>query len=95
MKKMKWRGSHFVIIIISWGTKGDNGVAKDLGVVTKVSKEEGEVELELPTDPQDIENQYGAALMELERKVAPAEVRQKKKGKVTWIEYRSFCFSSQ
>ncbi|ORZ18045.1 chitin synthase 1 [Absidia repens] len=58
---------------VSWGTKGDNGVAKDLGVVTKVSKDEGEVELELPTDPQDIENQYGAALMELERKVTPPQ----------------------
>ncbi|KAI8077884.1 chitin synthase 1 [Halteromyces radiatus] len=58
---------------VSWGTKGDNTIAKDLGVVTKVSKEEGEVELELPTDPQDIENEYGAALMELERKVPPPE----------------------
>lgn len=64
----------------SWGTKGDSGVATDLGVVNKISKDEGEVEVELPTDPQDIENQYGAALMELERKVPPPEVSPSRKG---------------
>jgi hypothetical protein len=37
------------------------------------------VEVELPTDPQDIENQYGAALMELERKVPPPEVSLQRK----------------
>ncbi|KAI8332866.1 chitin synthase 1 [Chlamydoabsidia padenii] len=62
---------------VSWGTKGDSGVATDLGVVNKVSKDEGEVEVELPTDPQDIENQYGAALMELERKLPPPESKPK------------------
>ncbi|CAO3614719.1 unnamed protein product [Cunninghamella blakesleeana] len=56
---------------VSWGTKGDNTIDKDLGVVKKISKKESEVELEMPSDPQDIENVYGAAIMELERKVAP------------------------
>lgn len=28
----------------------------------------------MPSDPQDIENVYGAAIMELERKIAPPKV---------------------
>ena len=36
---------------ISWGTKGDNTIAKDLGTVTtSTTGKKGEVEAELPTD---------------------------------------------
>src|SRR6266567_3525621 len=39
---------------VSWGTKGDNTVAKDLGTVaTAKSGKSGEVEAEVPTDEKD------------------------------------------
>jgi chitin synthase len=36
---------------VSWGTKGDNGAAKDLGGAKKVANKEGEdmYEVDLPT----------------------------------------------
>ncbi|KAL1926303.1 hypothetical protein VTP01DRAFT_6000 [Rhizomucor pusillus] len=58
---------------VSWGTKGDNTVSKDLGVVTRQkktggSKDEEEVELFLPADQLDINSEYEEALQDLERK---------------------------
>lgn len=54
----------------SWGTKGDNSVAKDLGVVKVSEKEKGvkTVEIELPADQHDINCQYDEALFALDEK---------------------------
>ncbi|KAL7329829.1 Chitin synthase, class 1 [Mucor circinelloides] len=55
---------------VSWGTKGDNSVAKDLGVVKVSEKEKGvkTVEIELPADQHDINCQYDEALFALDEK---------------------------
>ncbi|KAK4514549.1 uncharacterized protein ATC70_002147 [Mucor velutinosus] len=54
----------------TWGTKGDNSVAKDLGVVKVSEKEKGvkTVEIELPADQHDINCQYDEALFALDEK---------------------------
>lgn len=54
----------------SWGTKGDNSVAKDLGIVKVSEKEKGvkTVEIELPADQHDINCQYDEALFALDEK---------------------------
>ncbi|KAI8885855.1 glycosyltransferase family 2 protein [Backusella circina FSU 941] len=48
---------------VSWGTKGDNSVAKDLGVVTVSNKDKGvkTVEVELPAGLRDVDDQYEMA----------------------------------
>ncbi|GAA5809306.1 Chitin synthase, class 1 [Mucor flavus] len=55
---------------VSWGTKGDNSVAKDLGIVKVSEKEKGvkTVEIELPADQYDINCQYDEALFALDDK---------------------------
>ncbi|KAI8087289.1 chitin synthase 1 [Thamnidium elegans] len=55
---------------VSWGTKGDNSVAKDLGIVKVSEKEKGvkTVEIELPADQYDINCQYDEALFALDEK---------------------------
>ncbi|KAG2199928.1 hypothetical protein INT47_009254 [Mucor saturninus] len=55
---------------VSWGTKGDNSVAKDLGIVRVSEKEKGvkTVEIELPADQYDINCQYDEALFALDQK---------------------------
>lgn len=55
---------------VSWGTKGDNSVAKDLGVVKVSEKDKGvkTVEIELPADQHDINCQYDEALFALDEK---------------------------
>ncbi|KAI9497204.1 chitin synthase 1 [Zychaea mexicana] len=63
---------------VSWGTKGDNTVSKDLGVVKKQKKGSGDtgedtVEIVLPADQIDINSQYDEALLELEKKEKPSE----------------------
>ena len=41
---------------VTWGTKGDNGSAKDLGGAKKVNKDGKEVmEVELPTAREDVD----------------------------------------
>ncbi|CEG78857.1 Putative Chitin synthase 1 [Rhizopus microsporus] len=61
---------------VSWGTKGDNTIAKDLGIV-KVSdeKEKGvkTAEVELPADQYDINCQYDAALFALDDRPSKME----------------------
>ena len=59
-----------VFFFYSWGTKGDNSVAKDLGVVKVSEKEKGvkTVEIELPADQHDINCQYDEALFALDEK---------------------------
>ncbi|KAG1240612.1 hypothetical protein G6F68_017490 [Rhizopus microsporus] len=56
---------------VSWGTKGDNSVSTDLGVVKSSKGKDGvhEVEVDLPTEQKDLNEQYEEACMEL--KVAP------------------------
>ncbi|KAG2233917.1 hypothetical protein INT48_004405 [Thamnidium elegans] len=70
-------GSTYGIYFISsclhrqpWGTKGDNSVAKDLGIVKVSEKEKGvkTVEIELPADQYDINCQYDEALFALDEK---------------------------
>ncbi|OBZ91077.1 Chitin synthase 1 [Choanephora cucurbitarum] len=55
---------------VSWGTKGDNSIAKDLGVVKVSEKEKGvkTAEIELPADQNDINCQYDEALFALDEK---------------------------
>ncbi len=61
---------------ISWGTKGDTMVAKDLGTVTTASgkKNPNEVEAEVPTDEKDIDELYQDAMHVLQSK-KPKEVK--------------------
>lgn len=65
------------LLVFSWGTKGDNSIDKDLGVV-RVSdeKEKGikTVEIELPADQYDINCQYDSALFALDAKPSKNEV---------------------
>ncbi|KAL1918776.1 uncharacterized protein VTP21DRAFT_2798 [Calcarisporiella thermophila] len=65
---------------ISWGTKGDNTVATDLGVV-KSTKENGvhTAEVAIPTEEKDMNADYDLAMAELQRKVeAPPQKRDAK-----------------
>ncbi|OAD80919.1 glycosyltransferase family 2 protein [Phycomyces blakesleeanus NRRL 1555(-)] len=66
---------------VSWGTKGDNGVSTDLGVVkAKTDKDGGQsVEVEVPTEQKDLNEQYEEACLDLKRKFVPeAEHRDAK-----------------
>jgi chitin synthase len=47
---------------ISWGTKGDNKISTDLGVVT-TGKNKDEVEVVVPTTETDIDAAYEDALL--------------------------------
>ncbi|KDR77594.1 hypothetical protein GALMADRAFT_65539 [Galerina marginata CBS 339.88] len=58
---------------VSWGTKGDNTVAKALGTVT--TGKSGEVEAEVPTDEKDINALYEDAIHVLNSK--PPKVESK------------------
>jgi chitin synthase len=57
---------------VSWGTKGDNTVAKDLGTVA-TGKTGGQVEAEVPTDEKDIDTLYEDAIHVLNTKPPKAE----------------------
>ncbi|KAL6300688.1 glycosyltransferase family 2 protein [Sparassis latifolia] len=57
---------------VSWGTKGDNKVSTDLGVV-QTSKNKNEVEVAVPTAEQDINAAYDDALAVLQTKPPKAE----------------------
>lgn len=46
---------------VSWGTKGDNKVSKDLGVVA-TGKDGETVEASVPTDQRDINAAYEDAM---------------------------------
>ena len=56
---------------VSWGTKGDNTVAKSLGTVA--TGKTGEVEAEVPTDEKDIDTLYEDAIHVLNTKPPKAE----------------------
>ncbi|KAF8959174.1 glycosyltransferase family 2 protein [Flammula alnicola] len=60
---------------VSWGTKGDNTVAKALGTVTTGKSKTGEVEAEVPTDEKDINALYEDAIHQLNTK--PPKVESK------------------
>jgi chitin synthase len=81
--------SHFVLYSdVSWGTKGDNKVSTDLGVV-KANKGENVVEVAVPTAEKDINAAYEDAIHVLTTK-PPKE--EKKVDTATAQEdfYRSF-----
>ena len=52
---------------VSWGTKGDNTVAKALGTVA-TGATGGQVEAEVPTDEKDIDTLYEDAIHVLNTK---------------------------
>lgn len=59
---------------VSWGTKGDNSVATDLGVVKSKKNDQGEhtVEVSVPTEEKDLNALYEEACLDLTKKVAEA-----------------------
>lgn len=76
---------------VSWGTKGDTGVATDLGVVKTKKDESGDhtVEVEVPVEQKDIDNAYEEACLELTRK--PEEEVSHRDAKTKQEDYyRSF-----
>ncbi|KAG0741088.1 hypothetical protein G6F57_002760 [Rhizopus arrhizus] len=72
---------------VSWGTKGDNSVSTDLGVVKSSKGKDGvhEVEVDLPTEQKDLNEQYEEACMEL--KVAPIPEVTKRDAKTKQEDY--------
>lgn len=73
---------------VSWGTKGDNKVSSDLGVV-KSSGDKKEVEVNVPTHEKDINALYEDALHVLNTK-APKEEGKPDQGTLQEDYYRSF-----
>lgn len=62
---------------VSWGTKGDNGAAKDLGAAKKVEKDGKEMaEVAVPTKQEDVEALWQQARQEL--RVPAKEVLEKR-----------------
>ncbi|KAJ1535719.1 Chitin synthase, class 2, partial [Nowakowskiella sp. JEL0078] len=63
---------------VSWGTKGDNGGGEGLGAVTAVKNKDGQiqVEFEIPTDKNDINNNYEKFLKDL-KSPRPAEKKKR------------------
>lgn len=73
---------------VSWGTKGDNTVATDLGVVKhKKDSETGEhtVEVELPTEQKDLNEIYEEACVDLRTEFVP--VKQSRDPKTKQEDY--------
>ncbi|KAF9451389.1 glycosyltransferase family 2 protein [Macrolepiota fuliginosa MF-IS2] len=61
---------------VTWGTKGDNGAAKDLGGAKKIKGEDGKdmMEVELPTAKEDVERVWAASRSAL--KIKPPEEKE-------------------
>ncbi|KAA1467769.1 glycosyltransferase family 2 protein [Dentipellis sp. KUC8613] len=61
---------------VTWGTKGDNGSSKDLGGAKKVKGEDGKevMEVELPTQREDVDQLWAAARSSLQQK--PPEMKE-------------------
>ncbi|KAI8381355.1 chitin synthase 1 [Radiomyces spectabilis] len=76
---------------VSWGTKGDNSVSTDLGVVKAKKDENGDhaVEVELPTEQKDLNEQYEEACLDLRKIVQEPVVHRDAKTKQEDY-YRSF-----
>ncbi|CAE6378425.1 unnamed protein product [Rhizoctonia solani] len=73
---------------VSWGTKGDNTVPKDLGVVAK-AKDGATVEASVPTDQRDINAAYEDAMAVLNSK-PPVEDQKRDAATKQEDYYRSF-----
>jgi len=73
---------------VSWGTKGDNKVSTDLGVVT-TGKNKNEVEVAVPTTETDIDAAYEDAIHVLSTK-APKAVSKPDPATQQEDYYRSF-----
>lgn len=58
---------------VSWGTKGDNKVSTDLGVVKTSGGKGNEVEVSVPTEDRDINAAYEDAIHVLTSKPPKAE----------------------
>ncbi|THU77602.1 glycosyltransferase family 2 protein [Dendrothele bispora CBS 962.96] len=58
---------------VSWGTKGDNKVSVDLGVVKTQGKDSNQVEVAVPDQEKDIDANYEDALHVLRTKPAKVE----------------------
>lgn len=63
---------------VTWGTKGDNGAAKDLGGAKKVKGEDGKemIEVEIPTAREDVDQLWAASRASLKHK--PPEEKEKR-----------------
>ena len=61
---------------VTWGTKGDNGAAKDLGGAKKVKNSNGQevLEVEVPTAREDVDQLWNASRYALS--VKPPEQRE-------------------
>jgi len=61
---------------VTWGTKGDNGAAKDLGGAKKIKGEDGKelMEVELPTAREDVDQLWMAARNSL--KIRPPSLKE-------------------
>lgn len=61
---------------VTWGTKGDNGAAKDLGGAKKVKGDDGKefMEVEIPTAREDVDQLWAASRAALQHK--PPEEKQ-------------------
>ncbi|KAG0168032.1 Chitin synthase, class 1 [Apophysomyces sp. BC1034] len=76
---------------VSWGTKGDNSVSTELGVVKSQKDKDGAnmVEIDAPTDQKDLNEQYEEACLDLKKVVeAPVEHRDAKTKQEDY--YKSF-----
>lgn len=58
---------------VGWGTKGDNGAAKDLGSAKKVKTDDGKemMEVQLPTAREDVDGLWAASRDSLRQKPPP------------------------
>ncbi|KAG8908388.1 Chitin synthase, class 1, partial [Tulasnella sp. 403] len=65
---------------VSWGTKGDNKVSTDLGVVA-VKKDSNEVEVAVPTEQKDLNAAYEDAMAVLQNKPPPEDKKEDDKTK--------------
>jgi chitin synthase len=70
---------------VSWGTKGDNKAATDLGTVQAAGKNKNEVEVIVPTEQKDINAAYEDALHVLSE--APPKQEQKRSASTKQEDY--------
>ncbi|KAI7875107.1 chitin synthase 1, partial [Lichtheimia hyalospora FSU 10163] len=80
---------------VSWGTKGDNSISKDLGVVKKKKTKDGKsdddaFEEVLPADMPDANAQYKEALQDLESKQVEKEPPRKHDKEDYYRSFRTY-----
>ncbi|CAO3669386.1 unnamed protein product [Umbelopsis vinacea] len=61
--------AQYIFLMPSWGTKDQTGTATDLGVVSTTHQNQQTVEINIPTEQQDINALYEDACLELQKKV--------------------------